>query len=74
MASRRLLALAGVVLALAIAMIVYEDILLFLEATGTLPAGFADSPFLLVAIPFTLAVTLVLVLFGAALLNAETLR
>ena len=74
MASRRLLALAGVVLALGMAQILYEEVLVFLEVTGSLPPGVLDSPFVMVAIPFTIAVALVLVLFGAALLDAETLR
>jgi len=74
MPSRRLLAIAGVVLVLGAAQILYEQVLVFLETTGSLPPGVLDSPLVLVAIPFAIAVTLVLVLFGAAILDAETLR
>ena len=74
MPSRRVLALAGVVFVLGAAQILYEQVLVFLESTGSLPPELVDSPFVMVAIPFAIAVTLVVVLLGAAVLDADTLR
>ena len=74
MPSRRVLAVAAVVLVLGAAQILYEEVLVFLETTGSLPPWVLDSPFVMVAIPFAIAVTLVVVLLGAAVLDADTLR
>lgn len=74
MASTRLGALAGVVVTLAALQLVYEEVLVFLGATGALPTGLRDSPFVMVAIPLFIAVALVVVLMGAAILEADTLR
>ena len=74
MASTRLKALAGVVVALGLLQILFEDVVVFLGATGALPTGIAGSPFVMVAVPLAISVTLVLVLLGAALWHSDTLR
>ena len=74
MAQRRLWLLAGVVLALALLLVAYEQVLVFLGTTGALPSGLQDSPMAMVVVPLLISLTLVAVLVGAALLHAETLR
>lgn len=74
MPSTRLTVLVGVVAVLAVLQIAYEEVLVFLGATGTLPPGLRDSPFVMVAVPLAIALALVAILFGAAILHADTLR
>lgn len=59
---------------LALAMILFEDLLVFIESTGAAPSGALDSPYVLVAIPLAISLSLLAVLVGGALLQAETLR
>jgi|GEM_PF-6586168 len=74
MAHQRLRLLAGAVAALALTIVGYEQVLVYLGTTGTLPPALRDSPVAMVAGPFVLSLVLVAVLFGAAILHAETLR
>lgn len=74
MASTRFRVLVGVVVSLAALQIVYEEVLVYLGATGALPPGLQDSPFVMVAVPLAIALALVGILFGAAILHADTLR
>ncbi len=64
----------GTVAVLTPLLIVYEELLVFAETTGTLPPGIRESPLVLAGIPFGIGVALVVVLLGAAIHNAETLR
>lgn len=66
--------LAGFVAVMGLLLIIYGEAIVFSETTGALPAGLQNSPLLLVAIPYSLASILIVVLFGAAILHAETLR
>ena len=74
MASRRARALVGTVALLAVAQIVYEDVLVFLGATGTLDPATAASPSVLVGVPLALFLALSGTLLGWAILTSETLR
>ena len=64
--------MVGAVVALALLQIVYEDVLVFLGATGS-PA-FTNSPIVLVGIPLLIFVLLAGILFGWAILTDEGLR
>jgi hypothetical protein len=71
MANRRATAMVVTVVALAIVQIVYEDVLVFLGATGG--RTFADSPFVLVGVPLLIFLLLASILFGWAILTDEEL-
>ena len=74
MASRRAQAVVGTVALLAIAQIAFEDVLLFLGATGTAPPALLNSPYVLVGVPLALFLALAGTLLGWAILTSETLR
>lgn len=67
MARSRGTALVAVVVALAVAGILVEDVIVFLGATGTQPPGVLDSPFVLVVLPFVLFLLLAGVVWAWAL-------
>lgn len=67
MARPRGAVLVGVVVTLAVAQILVEDIILFLGATGTGGLGVLDSPVLLVGLPFVLFLLLAGVVWAWAL-------
>ncbi len=71
MSSRMLRVLVVVVAALAVVQIAFEELIVFLGATGALPPVLSDSPLVLVAIPFTIAVSLLVILLGAAFWNGS---
>ena len=64
--------MVGAVVALALLQIVYEDVLVFLGATGG--RAFTSSPVLLVGVPLLIFVLLAGILFGWAILTDEGLR
>lgn len=74
MTSRRLKGLAAFVALLAFVQIFFEDVLIFIEATGVAPPGVLNSPLAFMAIPLIISALLVIVLIGSAILYAETLR
>ena len=74
MASRRGKALVASVTLLAVAQIAYEDVLVFLGATGAAGPGVADSPYVLVGVPLVLFLALAGTLLGWAIATSETLR
>ena len=71
MASRRRKAFVSVVALLALAQIAYEDVLVFLGATGS---GASLPTWVLVGVPLVLFLALAGTLLGWAILTSETLR
>lgn len=67
MSDGRLKLVVVVVLALAVAMIFVEDLLFFLGATDG-DSGVLGSPYVTVAIPLTIALLLLAILVGGAIL------
>lgn len=59
--------LVAVVVAIAIAQIFVEDVIVFLEATGAVAPGVTDSPAVMIAVPFVLFLALAGVLWAWAL-------
>jgi len=72
MPPRRATALVAAVVALAILQILYEDVLVFVGATGG-SLG-TTSPALLVAVPLAIFLALAGLLYGWAILSDDTLR
>lgn len=67
MARPRSAVLVGVIVALAVAQILVEDVIVFLGATGTGGSGALNSPVLLVGVPFVLFLLLAGVVWAWAL-------
>lgn len=63
--------LISIVVALAVAQIVVEDVIVFLGATGTAGPAVLRSPFVMVAIPFVIFLLLVGTLFAWALTSGD---
>lgn len=63
--------LVAVVVALAVAQIFVEDVIVFLGATGTVAPGVTDSPLVMIAVPFVLFLALAGVLWAWALGGGE---
>ena len=63
--------MVGAVVALALLQIVYEDVLVFLGATGG--STFTNSPLVLVGVPLLIFVLMASILFGWAILTDEGL-
>ena len=74
MASRRAQALVATVALLAVAQVVYEDVLVFLGATGTAGQGVTLPPHVLVGVPLVLFLALAGTLLGWAILTSDSLR
>lgn len=68
----RATAFVGVAVVLAVAQVVYEDVLFFLGATGTSAGTLA--PWVLVTVPLLLFLLLAGLLFGWAILTDDSLR
>lgn len=64
--------MVGAVVALTLLQIVYEDVLVFLGATGG--RTFTNSPVVLVGVPLLIFVLLAGILLGWAILTDERLR
>lgn len=73
MAPHRLKAVAAFVVALGLIQVLVEDVLVFLGATGMAPAGLASSRHVMLGIPLAIALLLVVVLIGGAILTADDL-
>jgi len=74
MASTRAKALVAFVVVLAFLQVAFEDIVVFLGATGGIPAGVTRSPAAMVAVPLLISTLLLVALVGGALLHTDTLR
>lgn len=59
--------LVAVVVCLAVAQILVEDVIVFLGATGAVAPGVTDSPLVMIAVPFVLFLALAGVLWAWAL-------
>ena len=74
MVSRRGRVLVATVGLLAVAQIAYEDVLVFLGATGGAPPTVLDSPYVLVGVPLALFLAMAGILLGWAILTSKSLR
>ena len=63
--------LVGVVVALAAAQVLVEDVIVFLGATGAVAPGVTDSPAVMIAVPFVLFLLLAGTLWAWALGGPE---
>ncbi|MFB6197127.1 MAG: hypothetical protein ABEI52_02505 [Halobacteriaceae archaeon] len=71
MVTSRTKALVGFIAFLALLQIIFEDLMVFLGSTGRIPDGTLNSPYVMIAIPLTISLTLILVLVGSAFLYSD---
>lgn len=74
MVSDRAKATVGLVLALGVLQVAFENTMVFFGSTGRTPTGLANSPVTMVAVPLLISTLLLVILVGGALWHAETLR
>lgn len=74
MTNSRPKALVGVVLALALIQVTFENLVVFLGATGQGLSGALASPYVLAGIPLFISLVLLCVLVGAAIRSGDVMR
>lgn len=74
MATTRLKALVGGILALAFLQVTFENVVVFLGATGQGSSGSVAAPYVLVGVPLLISLVLLCVLVGGAIWTEDVLR